>query len=378
VNWIRLIVLWGCIWIPAGAGAQPVRKASPIVLERADLMRTEQTSQGVTRYLDGSVKITQDTLAILADHAIYEEFVGRLIFTGNVHFIEPSRRIWADQAVYYEKDGRATAEGNVRIEQDSLIMNCNRVVYSEDRHEASFFGDVFIHSLRENAILTGNHGAYNRDNDRGAMTQNPRLVRYFSQADSMVITGNIIEYFFDRREATVSEQVHIRRGDFDASGDRLHYSDDASWARLTGNPEIHRRRDLVFADTVDAYFHDQRLRRILLRGNAVATSPVDSLQPEPVNRVNGKSMELVFAEDELDSIYVTGNARSTYYVREPNSEKGANQVSGDRMNLYFADGRIRWIYVEGGTEGMYYPEKLEKLLESESDPPSGRRRNHDP
>ncbi len=370
---LRIIIL-GCVLIPILVYSQDSRIASPIVLERADLMRTEQTPEGVTRYLDGSVKITQDTLTILAEHAIYEEFVGRLIFRGSVHFIEPSRQIWADQAVYYERDGRATAEGNVRIEQDSLIMKCNRVVYSEDRHEASFFGDVFIHSLRENAILTGNHGAYNRDSDRGAMTQNPRLVRYFSSSDSMVVTGNVIEYFFDRRQANVTDHVRIQRGDVDASGEHLFYSDDSSWVRLTGDPEIHRRQDLVYADTVDAFFFDQHLRRIHLRGNAVATSPVDSLRPEPVNRITGKSMELVFAEDKIDSIYVAGNARSTYYVRETNSEKGANLVSGDRMDLHVADGRIRWIYVEGGTEGIYYPEKLEKMVESASDTPSTRRR----
>lgn len=370
-----MMLIWGSVWMSVPTSSQPDRSASPIILERADLMRTEQTEGGVVRYLDGSVKITQDTLAILADHAIYEEFIGRLIFTGNVHFIEPTRQIWADQAMYYEKDGRATAEGNVRIEQDSLIMNCNRVVYSEDRHEASFFGDVFIHSLRENAILTGNHGAYHRETDRAAMTQNPRMVRYFSSSDSMVITGNVIEYFFDWRQATVSDHVRIQRGDFDAMGELLHYSDDSSWARLIGDPEIHHKQDQVFADTVDAYFYDQHLRRILLSGNALATSPVDTLHPEPINRICGKSMELLFADDELDSIYVTGNARSTYYVRDPNAEKGANQVSGDRMILHVADGRIRWIFVEGGTEGIYCPERLEKLVESESDPPSGCRRN---
>jgi len=74
---------------------------SPIVLKRADLLRTETGPNGPIRYLDGNVWITQDTLSVTCEHATYEEEPGRLFFKEDVHFVEPGRQIWADQAIYF-------------------------------------------------------------------------------------------------------------------------------------------------------------------------------------------------------------------------------------------------------------------------------------
>ena len=168
---------------------EATKAQDPIVLRRADLLRTETVTNGSVRHLDGDVWITHDTLSVTCEHAKYEEHLGRLHAEENVHFIEPTRQMWADKAVYYERDGRAIAEGNVRIEQDSLLIFCDRVIYNEAREEAFFFGDVEIYSLPDKVLLTGNHGAYSRSQDRGVMTQDPRMVRHIDADDSLVIVG---------------------------------------------------------------------------------------------------------------------------------------------------------------------------------------------
>lgn len=338
---------------------------TPIDLRRADLLRTEQGAAGTIRYLDGNVWITQDTLSITGDHAIYDEAAGQLNFTGDVHFTEPSRQIWADQATYFERDGRADASGRVRIEQDSVAITCDRVVYHEARKEANFLGHVRIHSLRENAVLTGNLGTYSRQDQKGAMTQNPRLVRYFDADDSMVVVGSVIKYQFDTKSATVTDSVHLQRNDFDAWGQSLVYQDSSEWARLIGDPVLRRGRDLMQADTVDTYFENERVRRVVLFGKAQATSPADSLTAQPENSVTGRRMELVFKNNDLDSIHVRGNATSVYYLREKDGTRGANRVSGDAIDMWMQKGRVEWIYVEGGTEGAYFPQRLENLVESD-------------
>lgn len=340
----------------------------PVQLRRANLMRTENTPQGAVRYLDGNVWITQDTLSITGDQAVYQEALGQLVFTGHVHFTEPTRQMWAEQATYYEKDGHASAQGNVKIEQDSLLLTCDRAAYMEQRKEVNMLGNVFIHSLKENAIMTGGHGLYNRPDGHASMEMNPRLVRYFTspdstRQDSMVVTGNLIEYFFDPKQARVTGNVHIQRNDFDAWGDKLNYYDEGQWAQLTGKPRMQRRFDNMKADTVNAYFKDQVLQRVHLAGKSVATSPVDTLAEQPLNVVTGKQIDLQFAKGELDSIQVEGNAISTYYVRQKEGESGANHVSGDVIDMKVDKGQITWVYVEGGTEGTYYPRRLEGLAE---------------
>jgi len=359
----RLMIL-GLAVILALPGGRAVAQdgSAPIELRRADVLRTEQGASGPVRYLDGNVWITQDTLSVTSDHAVYEEAEGRLTFTGNVHFQEPTRQFWAEQVVYFEDDGRAIGDGGVRIEQDSLIVTADKVIYHEDREQASFHGGVRLRSLKENAILTGDYGTYDRREERGIMTRDPRLVRYFSDTDSMLVEGEVIEYQFDQRTASVRDSVYLQRNDFDAWGQKLFYWEDENRARLTGDPLLKRGFDTLKADTVDAYFEEQKLRRVLLAGQAIAASPVDSLVPEPKNVMTGHRMEIVFRESRIDSIYVNGNATSLYYVRE--EEQGANRVSGDVINMALEDGRIGWIYVEGGTEGTYYPQPYESLVRS--------------
>lgn len=348
----------------------------PIVLNRADMMRIETGPAGATRYLDGNVWITQDTLSITCEHAKYEEELGRLFFEDNVHFIEPGRQIWADKAIYYERDGRAVAEDHVRIAQDSLLIRCDRVIYSEAREEALFYGDVQIFSMPDRVVMTGDHAIYNRTQERGVLTQNPRLVRQFNQNDSLVIVGKNIEYLFAQKRAIVTDSVEIERQEFHAWGSRLDYWDDQDLARLVGEPIIEHKRDVLTADTVDAYFVEQHLNRIVLTGQAVATSPADSFALAPKNRMTGRRMDISFVDDEVDSIHVKSNATSTYYIREDGERKGANRVSGDQIDMWLSDGRIAWIYVEGGTEGVYFPRHLERQLakeeEEKSEPGGGR------
>jgi len=352
------IVLFVCL----AAFAGHTRAQAPIELRQADLLRIEQGPAGPIRYLDGNVWIVQDTLSITGDHAIYDETAGTILFSGNVHFKEPTRQFWADQATYYELDGRATGDGNVRIEQDSVEIFCDRAVYHEARREVNLVGRVRLNSQRENARLTGNLGTYNRETERGAMTQNPQLVRYFSERDSMVVTGRVIEYYFNSQEAIVTDSVHLQRNDFDAWGQRLVYKDEGEWAQLTGDPVLKRSRDVMQADTVEAFFEDERINRVVLLGRAQAAAPVDSLLPEPVNRATGRRMELTFKGSEIDSLYIQGNAASLYYLREREGSEGANLVSGDRIKLWMQEGKVRWISVEGGTEGTYYPWQFEKII----------------
>ncbi|MFH1735725.1 MAG: LptA/OstA family protein [bacterium] len=351
-----LIFLYLCSW----AFAQ-----TPIELKRADLLTTKTGPNGVIRHLDGDVWILQDTLSVTCEHARFEEATGILYSEEKVHFIEPTRQMWADKATYFEKDGRAIAEGHVRILQDSILVHCDRVNYNEDREEALLYGNVSIFSMTDRVMITGDHGKYNRAREYGMMTEQPVLTRHFESDDSLVIQGRIIEYFFGEEFAVVTDSVQIIREEFHAWGQKLFYWEKAERAKLFGAPLLKHKFDILAADTVDAYFAENKLIRVILTGQALATSPVDTVLLKPVNRMTGHVMEFIFLDDEIDSIYVNGNATSTYYIREEGEGKGANVVSGDKINMWMSEGQMSWIYVEGGTEGTYYPNRLAGQIEEE-------------
>jgi len=339
---------------------------SPIVLKRADLLTTKTGPNGIIRHLDGNVWIQQDTLSVTCEHARFDEATGILYAEENVHFVEPSREMWADQATYYEADGRALAEGHVQIVQDSIIVHCDRAHYNELREEALLYGNVSLFSMADRVMITGDHGKYNRSQEYGMMTEQPVLVRHFEGSDSLIIKGRIIEYFFVNKYAVVTDSVQVIRSEFHAWGQKLFYWDETKLAKLIGTPLLKHKYDLLAADTVDAYFGEDELERVILTGQAMATSPVDTVLLQPNNRMTGHTMEFTFADDNIDSIYVNGNATSIYYIREEEGQgNGANMVSGDLIDMWMHDGQVSWIYVEGGTEGTYFPKWLESKITEE-------------
>jgi hypothetical protein len=103
---------------------------------------------------------------------------------------------------------------------------------------------------------------------------------------------------------------------------------------------------------------DEQLDRLEVVGNAVATSPADSLHPEPRNRMEGKRMQLWIHDDAISRVEVTRNATATYYIRDDNKPEGRNVTSGDELIVFFEDSEISHIEVHGGTQGTYTPEHL--------------------
>jgi lipopolysaccharide export system protein LptA len=341
---------------------------SPVVLQRARSLKSFEENGVQRKELDGDVWITKDSLSVFCDKAIYYPDSGALILRQNVEFQQPHRILYANEVLYDEFTEEVIANGDVRIYQDSLKATARQAVYQERFKSVYLYDDVRIMDDSRNVELRGQTGFFNHETQYARVTGSPFLTqRDSSYAIVTQIFGDTVEYFGDTKRASASGNVIVKRDSLLADGAHLQFHQDSSYAELLGSPKAVQQLDEITGDTLRLFFKNEQLERVEVLGHAVATSPADSVRPEPRNRMEGKQMSLWIEDNKLSRVVITGNAIATYYIRESDEPKGRNITSGDVLNVYFANSKISHIEVEGGTRGVYAPEQIVRR-EAESSP----------
>jgi lipopolysaccharide assembly outer membrane protein LptD (OstA) len=339
--------------------ALAVEPTSPIVLRRADVLRSHTEGDSQWQELIGNVWMTQDSFSVTCDEAFYYPDTGRVIFRKNVECKDPQRILLGNEVVYNEWTGALDAFGDVRIYQDTVSASCVRARYLEGRREGFLYQDVHLREENRNLLLTGQEGYLNEDERYGRVTVKPILTERDSVgAVRMEIRGDTVEYFGKTKVARVRGQVEIERGKLLAKGQRLDYIRENQEAELFGNPQANHEGDEITGDSIRLKFDNEELKQVFVVGHAVATSVGDSLHAERRQRMEGKRMTLWIEKEALKEVLVEGTARATYYIIEKGERRGMNETSGDRLRVFVENSQVSRIQVVGGTEGRYTPERL--------------------
>jgi lipopolysaccharide export system protein LptA len=358
-NIALLLAVFLCV--AAGLLAQPSHSPSPIILKRANSLQMGEENGHPRQELSGSVELVKDSLTINCDNAINYPDSGMLFFRNNVVFRDPSRTMYGDEVVYNERTEEINATGHIRVYQhDTLSATCNRAQYFDRFKQGYLYENVHMNYDSRRIALTGQQGFADNGKQYGRVTGNPVIIERDSlNRVTTKITGDTVEYFGDRNAARVSGRVRIDRDSLIATGSTLDYNTKSREAILLGKPEALRGEDHIVGDTIMLFFeNNEKLSRVEVSGNAVATNPADSGFAEPKNRMEGKHMTLFVDNGQLSRVVVNGTAIATYHIREKTEKRGLNITSGDKLEIFFENRKMSRIRVEGGTEGKYTPQRL--------------------
>jgi lipopolysaccharide export system protein LptA len=348
---IALFVMCGLLW----AQTKP-----PIVLERADSLRSTEENGVRKQVLNGHVWITRDSLSVTCDNAVYYPDSGLVIFRNNVEFKDPKRTLLADEVIYNEFTEEVFASNHVRVYQGDSLSTSSRTARYKERLKSGFlYDDVKIRQESRHLQLTGDLGFIDQEQNFGWVTADPVL----TERDSLLrviteIHGDTISYDHALKVARATGHVTVNRDSLVSSGKRLVYHKDLGYAEMLGDPRAVRNQDVVTGDTLRLFFKSEQLDHVEILGHALGTSPADSGAPEPLNRMEGKKMTLWVDSVGVKEVLVEGTAIATYYVRDKGQPRGMNVTSGDQLHVFFENRRMSRIRVEGGTEGDYTPQKL--------------------
>lgn len=156
--------------------------------------------------------------------------------------------------------------------------------------------------------------------------------------------------------------VKIFKSDLQAKADSAYYSYADSTIRCYINPIIWTQGSQLSADTIYLQLKNNKLDNMLLETNGlIVNTENDSTR---FNQIKGKTLTGIFQDNQLEVMYVDGNAESIYYTVEDSAYTGMNRSVSSRMKVLFEDKQLKDVYFIGKPEMTYYPiEKIPKETE---------------
>lgn len=358
-----MLVAWGCL----RAQVQDER----LRLVRAARLSGQTVDGRVLQRLEGDVLFRQGRATMSCEQALRDEAAGTVVFMGRVRIDTGRRRLHAERVAYNEFSRVEEAEGHPVVYDSTRRLAAERLTYVEPEERALAVGQVVLADTARFTTLTCGRVEYFRATGYAVATCSPRLVKTDSTGgDSLVLSGDKMEVFDGGARALVTASVTLRKGRLVVSCGRAEYYDDEEKVLLTAAPHGVYGQDHLRGTIMEVFLSGQEVRRIVVQGDALITSPSDSLNPETrVNRLTGQRVTIQLAEEQIREMTIEEQATSLYHVVEEGEFKGVNLISGDRILLYLEDGKLRRVRIEstpGKTTGVFYPPRLEGAIPADN------------
>lgn len=340
-------------------------------LIHADELRGEMFGKQFVRRLIGHVKFKQGSALVTCREA--QEFVddGKVIFNGNVSFIDQSKALYGDRIVYYRSQKLFVARGNVKLVDSTKILTADDLQYFEQDEKAIADHHVVLADTSERMTLTGKHIEYFRNKAYAKVIGQPVFSRLDSLAErKLVITGDEMEMFDDGERVKVMDNVEVKRGEVTANCGALEFFRPEDRIALSVEPTAYRLHDVLFGDKIDLILINNEVREIHVLGQAIVSSKVDTFvqTTTPYDLLTGEKILVSLKDEQIDTVNVMGRATSFYHVIEDSVEQGINKVLGDDLQMMFLNGELETVKVESSPStsvGNFYPPNSYNQVENE-------------
>ena len=177
-----------------------------------------------------------------------------------------------------------------------------------------------------------------------------------NEATKIALTARTDTLSTDTGETRIVRAYHnvkIFKSDLQAIADSAYYGYADSVIRCFGKPIIWSQGSQLSADTVYMILKDQKMENILFDKNAfIVNTQLDS---NKFNQVKGRKITGYFKDNELNRVYVDGNAESVYYTVEDNEYSGMVRSISARIKILFENKEMTDVISIRKAESTYYP-----------------------
>lgn len=350
-----VILLSGIVMLIAREeGENPA--GSRLELLHADVSRGVVVDGKPLKILEGNVRARQDTLLLFCDRAVYNPPEKTIVLTGNVKLIRGKDTLIANRVTYFEEEKKAVSEGDVRVYRPEQNMTADYLEYYYETDRIRAMGNLQLHDAENRVFITAREGEYCPEENISYVQRQAHLWQLDSSGtDTLHIFGRRMEYYFgEPRNAVVKDSVHIFQGDLHAWCDSVIYLVEEEVAYLEKSPRALQKNNELLGKRMQLILKDMKLEQIRVQGGALAISVVDSTLKKE-NRLEGREIVMYISHQKMRELRAISNARSLYYLKEKEEERGVNTASADTIKAFFTDNELDSIVVIGGSQGTFYP-----------------------
>ena len=350
-----LILLCGIMLLIAQDGKKS-KVSSRLELLHADVSRGVVVDGKPLKILEGNVQARQDTLRLFCARAVYDDQEKTIVLNGNVKLIRGKDTLMANQVTYFEEEKKAVAKGNVQVYRPEQNMSADYLKYYYETDKIYASGKLKLHDAKNRVYITARRGEYRPEDHLTYVEERAHLWQVDSAGtDTLHILGRRMEYYFSEpRHAVVKDSVHIFQGELHAWCDSAVYLVEEEVAFLEKSPRAFQKNNELLGKRMQLILKDMQLEQIRVKGGALAISVVDSLSKKE-NRLEGREIIMYISQQKMRELRAISNARSLYYLKENEQERGVNTASADTIKAFFSENELDSIVVIGGSQGTFYP-----------------------
>jgi hypothetical protein len=186
--------------------------------------------------------------------------------------------------------------------------------------------------------------------------------------DTLVIRAETLEAFRDSTNRYVAEDsVRMRRGEFASRNDRAVFyrsEDRVLVVKLDEReqPIMWYETAQLLGDSIVVRLRDNQIRRIDAVGEAMTASRPPEF-PQRLDQISGEEMSMLFGEDGLERVEVTGEVKSIYYIYEDGAPNGVVKATASSAAILVEDGVVAVVKLYGDPDSEYHPERLTRGAE---------------
>jgi lipopolysaccharide export system protein LptA len=391
-----------CLITITGTKSLYAQKGNVVILDHADSLVGLVINGEQARELIGNVKFRQGNVVVTCKRAVQyltsnkialegepEMYDGKMRMVGirgmyygdtktaevfdRVMLEESTTTLKAQYGKYFADEKKAFFTTNVSVEDTGSVLTADTLTYYREIQHSIADGHVIITTPKKGMIIYGDHFENFKQQQFSKVTGHPKVVQVDTtgenKRDTLVVRSTFMEAYQDSLERLVArDSVTVTRGSLAAEAGRVVFYTVLDSMVLRRSPYVWYGQgkgdeNQLSGDSIFIKLNKRKLRRVDVRGSALAISTADSLFGNRFNQMSGQEIMMEFQENKIQQIDVDKTATSLYYLFEEGKGNGMNKTTGDHVTITFLDGKIDKLKVLSGVEGAYYPEKLIKNKE---------------
>ena len=303
-------------------------------------------------YFDTKGTITSKEKSLSSSKGVYYSDIEKFDFYGDVLVEDEKETLKADTLFYWLKTEYASFSSNGIIENKDFEIKAQRGWVNQREGNAFLSSQVEITQI-EDAYKMYADTCYISDQMKQSISYGNTLLYLPFNSDSLYLTADTLINNQNTKLLKAYTKVSFKTESLTGHCDSLSYNTENSTIYLNSEPVLWLEDFQLTADTITLLLLDDELDKAYLNKNAFIASKLDSIS---VNQISGVNMQANFKDNTLNTINVSGNGESIYYIEdeETGQNVGLNKIICSNMDITIEQNKLKNIkFLEKPTATLY-------------------------
>jgi lipopolysaccharide export system protein LptA len=322
-----------------------------------------KSSKGYYQVTINLASFKQDVVGTNEDFTLKSDTLQYNTETKDIYFLAHTELTNAEGEVFVYESGTYNSRDESSVFFKGYIETPSYYLYGNklNSDDASQFykasDNVKIISKENDIVVLGEEAEYFKE-EGVIKIFNDALLKILSGSDTLYLSADTLvsidSDLAEEKRLLAYNDVKIFKSDLQGVADSLAYFQFDSTLTFFGDPVIWTEGNQMSADSIDILIENNTISKLHMVNNGFIISKDTLLN---FNQIKGRTIDAVFKDNELKTVYVNGNGESIFFMlAEDNSDIiGMNKILCSDMTLNFIASNLNDITFYTNNEGSFIP-----------------------